>query len=97
MHSNKAKRLSLAVAASMEWSRLISQLRIVRAHPLQCLAPDHEKARPGIANLDETAVRDHRVRIVDLEYVFQRRRGGIGTRGFDTVFLILSQSMRLIG
>src|SRR5580658_3157270 len=35
---------------------LITQLRVSGAHAFQRLAPDHEKASPGVADLDETGL-----------------------------------------
>ena len=37
---------------------------------LKRLPPDHEKAGTGVADPDESAALDHRVRIIDLEDVF---------------------------
>ena len=49
---------------------LIAQLRIVRAHAFQRLAADHQKAGAGITHLDEAAVLNDGIGIVDFEHIF---------------------------
>ena len=61
----------------------VAQLRIARAHAFERRPPDHEKAGAGVADLDEAALFDDGVAVVDLHDVAQRRRGRIAPPGLD--------------
>jgi hypothetical protein len=56
---------------------------VARAHHLDRIPLNHEKAGASIADFDEARFFGHAVRVVDFKHVAQRRGGRIGTRGFD--------------